>query len=439
VSRKYFLGLMSVTMLTWWGCSSFNETSRYPAGTMDAEIIGQKGEVILFYRENSKIVVKQCEDYTVLKSRSDCKVKPGTVVQNVLVSDFKSSLKMALKLPGGNYDADTKRKIKLYNDGKRDDVEKLAKRQKELKAQIVNIEAFIEEFDSEKASTEYLSNLRTSLSQVEGELGDYAQFGEIVKEINGNIDNLVDNIISSDTLYNYTLLKRKTGFVFNILRAYLRAPMISASFQRIARGSFTMGSPSRESNRDSDEGQKEVTISKSFDIMTTEVTQMQWFLVMGTNPSRFKKLNDSLGLSGCNGTPSDSKGCYRLPTEAEWEFAARGKTTTAYSFGNSSSKLGSYAWYSSNSDNKTHPVGLKRANPYGLYDVHGNVWEWVQDKYKDRLTGGTNPLHTSSGSDRVVRGGSWSFSARNMRSAVRFYYSPDNGNNIVGFRLVRTL
>ena len=473
MQRIYLLGLLSLTMLTWWGCSSFNGSSRYPTGTMDAGIIGPKGEVILFYKESSKIVVKQCEDYTVLKSRSDCKVKPGTVVQNVPAPDFKNSLKMALKLPGGNYDADTKRKIELYNNGQRDDVKELSRKQKELKVQIAKIRAFIEEFGSENADTDHLSNLRTSLSQVEEELGDYAQLDQIIREINGNIDNLVDNIISSDTLYKYTFSKQKAGFVFNILRAYLRAPMLSASFQKIERGSFTMGSPSSENNRDSDEGQRQVAISKSFDIMTTEVTQMQWFLVTGSNPSRFKKpedcdnhiningegvcpnnpvervswndvqtyitkLNDSLGLSGCHGAPTDSKGCYRLPTEAEWEYATRGKTTSSYSFGSSSSSLGDYAWYYSNSDNKTHPVGLKRANPYGLYDVHGNVWELVQDKYNGTLPGGNDPLHTASGSNRVIRGGSWLISARRLRSAFRNYGSPDGRGNHVGFRLVRT-
>lgn len=469
MSRKYFLGLMSVTMLTLWGCSSFYETSRYPAGTMDVGIIGSEGEVILFYRENSKIVVKQCDDYTVLKSRSDCKVKPGTVVKTVPVSDFKSSLKMALKLPGGNFDSNMKSKIELYNGGQEDDVKELAKEQKELKEEIAKIEAFIEGYSLQDEDTEHLSNLKDSLSQVEGALGDYAQLDQIIKEINGNIDYLVDNIISSETLYTHISSTPKKRFVFNILRAYLRAPMISASFQTIKSGSFIMGSPSGEINRDSDEGQKKVTISKSFDIMTTEVTQMQWFLVMGSNPSRFKnpghcvnhiningeglcpnnpveqvswndvqtyikKLNDFLGLSGCNGTLSDPKGCYRLPTEAEWEFAARGKTTTAYSFKNN---LVSYAWYLDNSGNKTHPVGLKKPNPYGLYDVHGNVWEWVQDKYKDSSLG---ILDTSAGHGRVVRGGSSSSEAQHLRSANRRYVVyPSFGYGFVGFRLVRAL
>ena len=208
-------------------------------------------------------------------------------------------------------------------------------------------------------------------------------------------------------------------------------------FQKISAGSFTMGSPESERYRGSDEAQVQVTISKPFEIMAKEVTQSQWVKVMGSNPSRFKseddcddhendmcpnhpvervswdevqeyigKLNKALGLSGCDGTPSSSAGCYRLPTEAEWEYSARGGTTTAYSFGDDDSDLGDYAWYSGNSDNQTHQVGLKKANPKGLYDVHGNVWEWVQDKYRytSNLPGGRDPLNTASG---FASGSSW--------------------------------
>lgn len=250
--------------------------------------------------------------------------------------------------------------------------------------------------------------------------------------------------------------------------------VLKASFQRISAGTFTMGSPADEARRDDDESQREVQISKAFDIMKTEVTQMQWFLVMGNNPSHFKtpedcqshlyidgqgicpnnpvervswddakkfisKLNAESKLKGCNGSPRDSKGCYRLPTEAEWEYAARGNTSTTYSFGNNISELGSYAWHNGNSENKTHPVGLKKANSYGLYDVHGNVWEWVEDKYNNTLQGGADPLYISYGFNRVIRGISWDGGAELFRSANRGHIFPSFRHFSIGFRLVKNL
>ncbi len=236
--------------------------------------------------------------------------------------------------------------------------------------------------------------------------------------------------------------------------------ILSVPFQKIEKGSFKMGSKSAD--------KVIVEISRPFEIMTKEVTQSQWHRVMGNNPSYFKeakhcddhtngmcpnnpvekvswndvqqfikKLNTALKLADCNGTPSSGKGCYRLPTEAEWEYAARGGTTTAYSFGADSSQLANYAWYDSNSGSRTHKVGLKKPNPKGLYDVHGNVWEWVQDAYTSKLPGGKDPLHTS-GANRVLRGGGW---FDNARSASRGYHLPNISHHTpdVGFRLVRTL
>ena len=250
--------------------------------------------------------------------------------------------------------------------------------------------------------------------------------------------------------------------------------ILSVLFRKIEAGSFTMGSPSTEKDRDSDEDQVEVKITKPFEIMDKELTQKQWFLVKKENPSHFKtseycddhevvegvemcpnhpvenvswdnvqdyiaKLNDSLKLTGCNGTPQDKSGCYRLPTEAEWEWAVRAGTRTAYFFGEDSSSLGKYAWYEDNSGGRTHKVGMKDASPNRLYDVYGNVWEWVQDGFNEKLPGGVDPLVVDSSPFRVFRGGRWAIGPRYLRSANRFTVIHSGKYSVVGFRLVRTL
>ena len=477
--KKFILVLCSLVVLTWWGCSSRN-LNRPPAGAMDSGIVGPKGEVILFYEEKGNIVVKECEDHTVLKLRSDCKLKAGTQEHSISVQDFRNSLKMALQLPVGDYSHDMKRKIKIYNQKNSTDVQGGLRRREDLKAQIARIEAFIEEFGEENANANHLSALKDDLSEVEDKLDDNAQLEQIVGEINGKIDKLIAEIMDSKKLTPYVYSTQKTHFMFNILRAVVIASPLSLKFQRVKAGSFTMGSPESEDGRWSNEGQKDVVISKDFEIMAREVTQMQWFKRMGVNPSYFKtkddchnhitingeelcpshpvervswndiqsyikKLNDADGVSGCHGTPRDASGCYRLPTEAEWELAARGKTergeitTTRYFFGDDASLLGDYAWYGKNSGGRTHKVGSRKANSYGLHDMSGNVWEWVQDWYGKNLPGGTDPLRSPSGSSRVIRGGGWFSYARGLRSADRDIYGPGYGNLSVGFRVVRTL
>ncbi len=130
---------------------------------------------------------------------------------------------------------------------------------------------------------------------------------------------------------------------------------------------------------------------------------------------------------------------YRLPTEAEWEFVARAGTTTKYSFGDSKSSLGSYAWYGNNSNSKTHKVGQKQPNPWGVYDMHGNVWEWCEDWYTDSYSNTpTNGDENNNGSQKmkVLRGGSWVNVAGSLRSASRYRNDPTFAIDGIGFRVV---
>ena len=199
-----------------------------------------------------------------------------------------------------------------------------------------------------------------------------------------------------------------------------------------------------------------VVISKPFYIGKYEVTQLQWYKVMGNNPAYFK--TEKVGMDSRNHpiesvswddvqeflkklNAMEKTNAYRLPTEAEWEYAARAGSETAYCFGNDESQLEQYAWYVKNSGNKTHPVGQLKPNVWGLYDMHGNVWEWTSDWHDWQYysqSPAKDPQGPASGSGRVNRGGSWNYAAGLCRAARRYYYSPDVRGGNIGFRLVRT-
>ncbi len=226
---------------------------------------------------------------------------------------------------------------------------------------------------------------------------------------------------------------------------------IGMEFVYIAPGTFMMGSPWNESNwvRHNDETQHWVTLTRGFYMQTTEVTQGQWKAVMGRNPSHFKSCGDDCPVEQVSWNDAqkfirklnqrEGGNKYRLPTEAEWEYAARAGSTARFYFGDDERRLGEYAWYNENSE-KTHPVGQKKPNDWGLYDMYGNVWEWCQDWHGTYPSGSvTDPTGPSNGSYRVYRGGCYvSFLPWGVRSADRYANSRRHRAPGVGFRLLRT-
>ena len=219
---------------------------------------------------------------------------------------------------------------------------------------------------------------------------------------------------------------------------------VSFTMKPVAGGTFTMGSTSEQQEPSDDEWPTHTVTLSDYYIGETEVTQELWTAVMGSNPSEFtgnmqrpvekvswddcqtfiRKLNE---LTGAN---------FRLPTEAEWEFAARGgRYSCGYQY-SGSRKLGDVAWYYGNSSSTTHPVRTKSPNELGIYDMTGNVWEWCQDWFGNySLSSQTNPTGPSTGSNRVYRGGGWSSRARSCRSANRDDCMPGSRYYNLGLRL----
>jgi len=283
-----------------------------------------------------------------------------------------------------------------------------------------------------------------------------------------SVENLAENL-AEDLAENLTKESASTGTnsstgdsvsdvsnsqigVDNLIRNSL-----GMEFVLIPEGEFDMGSPSREKRRKLWESPvHRVSIKKPFYLGRYPVTQEQWNKVMGNSPSYFRgekhpvetvsweeaqaflrKLNTIENTGGRSVV-------YRLPTEAEWEYAARAGTTGSYFFGDDEKKLKEYAWFLENSGLETHSVGLKKPNPWGLYDSCGNVGEWVQDEYHISYKGAPSdgrawesPFQGISTPVRIRRGGGWNGSAGCCRSAERLFAPQDKKLNSLGFRVVK--
>ena len=232
---------------------------------------------------------------------------------------------------------------------------------------------------------------------------------------------------------------------------------VTMEFVWIAPGSFVMGSPEGEVGRQADEGpQHRVTISQGFYLGKYEVTQEQWLAVMESvpwlgedfiqlsslHPAVYVSWHDTQAfVQKLNADAGDS--LYRLPTEAEWEYAARAGSQKRWSFGDDEGRLGEYAWYRANAWDQglryAQPVGSKAPNPWGLHDMHGNVWEWCQDVYGPYTSADqVDPQGAALGANRAVRGGPFNGRPREVRAADRSGSGPGYRRNYnIGYRLVR--
>lgn len=215
-------------------------------------------------------------------------------------------------------------------------------------------------------------------------------------------------------------------------------------------GSFKMGADKNfEEASDDETPLHSVSITRPFALGKHEVTQGEWVAVMGDNPSKFKGRSRPVEQVSWNDAQEFIKKLnaktgkqYRLPSEAEWEYAARAGSQSVYSFGDDKGQLGGYAWFNGNSGDETHPVGQLKPNRFGLYDMHGNVWEWVQDCYNNSYRGAPGDGSAWTAGDcgrRVRRGGSWYGDPSGLRAANRLNYDAGDRDDYGGFRVARTL
>jgi formylglycine-generating enzyme required for sulfatase activity len=213
-------------------------------------------------------------------------------------------------------------------------------------------------------------------------------------------------------------------------------------------GEFKMGAD--KAGWDWEKPVHKVRITKPFYLGKYEVTKEQWEAVMGNNPSRSKGPKnpvESVSRTDCqeflvklNAKAGEQGSKFVLPTEAQWEYACRAESDKEYCMGDDEKQLGEYAWYEANSGDKAHPVGEKKSNAWGLYDMHGNVWEWCQDWFGTYgAEAVTDPSGPATGSSRVFRGGSWIAPAGSCRSASRSAHEPGGRYDFLGLRASRVI
>jgi formylglycine-generating enzyme required for sulfatase activity len=292
---------------------------------------------------------------------------------------------------------------------------------------------------------------------------DKARFQKLAREEQARADELAQRLESLQTkaktaMEQVTQVQKEVATrPGHIFRDKLKAGGEGPEMKILAAGNFLMGSLETERGRFKNEGpQRRVTISNPFALSIHEITFADYDTFAKASGRRLpgdegwgREDRPVIYVSWEDATAyaqwlSEQTGQhYRLPTEAEWEYAARAGSTTAYSFGDDPSRLTDYAWFDSNSNSNTHPVGTRKPNPWGIYDMHGNVWEWVEDDWHRDYVGasydGSAWIDEPRGAYRVIRGGGWIFTAQDCRSAFRNNGAPGDRYLPVGFRLARSV
>ena len=275
---------------------------------------------------------------------------------------------------------------------------------------------------------------------------------ESVAAVSNANDVIQDNVSASSTSSSQSATTTATGFSSTPSLSSgsneISIPVkngITIDMVKVEAGTFMMGATSEMQNPDDDEKPvHQVTLTNDYYMEKYEVTQALWQVVMGSNPSKFKGDDlpvEQVSWNDCQEFISKLNSMtgrkFRLPSEAEWEYAARGgKKSRGYQYGGSSN-ISDVAWYCENSATKPHPVGTKQANELGLYDMTGNVWEWCQDWYGSYVSSSqTNPTGAINGSFCVIRGGGWGSIAWDCRSSCRYNDDPDGRHYGLGLRLV---
>jgi formylglycine-generating enzyme required for sulfatase activity len=451
-------------------------------------------EIYLLRSQGDQIELIECEDFTTFEGAQgaqSCPAREGTKAIMIPKERFRKDLERALLLPEG-YLASDRRLVERASEDFPD---------MSLKALISDLERrkqkLIEIFGTKFASQE----LKKEVRDLEAQINEYqlfekdkAEYEKARADINGRIGSIIEHVVKGDQLLELGGAGNEP-FAYHLLQSYIKlAQSPAAAAEREAEAlvgkmvdisahirfpvTFQMGSPGTEAERGPNETQHPQTLTQAFYMGAHEVTQAVWFEVMGTDLSYFSeqkycpesydaqkgicpnhpvervswnyiveedgfldRLNARLGLTGANR--------YRLPTEAEWEFAARAGTTTPFNLGDNITPAqvnykGKYPYKGAAKGlyrAQTVAVGsLPNVNAWGLYDMHGNVWEWAQDGYKADYP--QNPVADYVGPERadhrVLRGGSWGDYAEFCRSAGRNWNGPESGSSYFGFRLVRT-